>query len=81
MATRVNQVITLLGEENKLEDSNLISASIGIALYPDDGVDVRALLSNADKALVDAKKNAKGKYIFSSNLSEDSTGIETSRHI
>lgn len=37
-----------------------LSASVGIALYPSDGDDVRTLLAEADRALYLAKANGKG---------------------
>jgi diguanylate cyclase (GGDEF)-like protein len=40
-----------------------ISASIGAAVFPEDGTDPEALLKNTETALYDAKK--KGKHIFS----------------
>jgi len=37
-----------------------ISASIGIAIYPDDGTDVNALVSRADKAMYDSRQRGGG---------------------
>lgn len=39
-----------------------ISCSIGISIYPDDGVTTDALLSKADKAMYQAKDNGRGTY-------------------
>jgi diguanylate cyclase (GGDEF)-like protein len=42
----------------------LISASIGIALYPSDGHDAQSLVSHADTALYRAKQDGRGVYRF-----------------
>ena len=39
-----------------------ISASIGIAIYPDDGTDVDTLVSRADKAMYDSKQRGHDAY-------------------
>ncbi|QYZ67308.1 MAG: GGDEF domain-containing protein [Gammaproteobacteria bacterium (ex Lamellibrachia satsuma)] len=41
-----------------------ISASIGIALYPDHGSDTRILLVRADEAMYQAKRHGKGCYFL-----------------
>jgi diguanylate cyclase (GGDEF)-like protein len=45
----------------------VIGASIGVAISPDDGRTVEALLSRSDKALYRAKEN-RGGYIFAASL-------------
>lgn len=42
-----------------------IGASIGIALYPDDGTDSNSLLKSADSLMYLAKQSGKGQYRFS----------------
>ncbi len=45
------------------------SASIGVAFYPKDGIDGRALLKNADIAMYEAKKSGKNKiHYFTESL-------------
>ncbi|KPU42382.1 cyclic di-GMP phosphodiesterase Gmr [Oxobacter pfennigii] len=41
-----------------------VTTSIGIALYPDDGVDVSTILKNADAAMYEAKRSGKNTYSF-----------------
>lgn len=41
-----------------------ISASIGIAIFPDDGKDVNALLKNSDTAMYHAKETGRNNYQF-----------------
>lgn len=41
-----------------------ISGSIGITLYPDDGLDRRVLIRNADSAMYKAKENGRNCYEF-----------------
>ena len=41
-----------------------ISASIGIAIYPDDGVDQLEIIKHADAAMYDAKEKGKDRYRF-----------------
>jgi diguanylate cyclase (GGDEF)-like protein/PAS domain S-box-containing protein len=41
-----------------------VTASIGIVLYPEDGVEVEALLQNADSAMYEAKDRGRDNYQF-----------------
>ncbi|PTR17182.1 diguanylate cyclase (GGDEF)-like protein [Nitrosospira sp. Nsp2] len=42
----------------------LVSISIGISIYPDDGQDAQALVKNADIAMYHAKENGRNNYHF-----------------
>lgn len=48
-----------------------LSVSIGISIYPNDGIDGQTLLSNADKAMYRAKEQGKNAFSFFS-VHEDS---------
>jgi len=47
-----------------------ISASVGVALYPEDGVQLDDLLRHADDAMYAAKKGGKNSYRLYSELAE-----------
>jgi len=46
------------------DDDYRLSVSIGIAIYPDDGIDTQALLKNADIAMYRAKATGRDNYQF-----------------
>ena len=50
-----------------------VSASIGIAVFPDDGMDSDTLIKNADIAMYHAKDKGKGNYQFYSEKLNTST--------
>jgi diguanylate cyclase (GGDEF)-like protein len=41
-----------------------VTASIGVSVYPDDGVDAETLIQNADTAMYQAKENGRQSYQF-----------------
>src|SRR6185369_3661010 len=48
------------------------SASIGISLYPADGIDAASLIKHADMAMYRAKQQARGSYrFFAASLNEE----------
>lgn len=53
------------------EHQIFITASIGIAIYPDDGANVNEILKNADTAMYKAKGSGKNKYQFFQKLMSD----------
>jgi diguanylate cyclase (GGDEF)-like protein/PAS domain S-box-containing protein len=71
LATRILQAttrpVTLVGQERR------VSASIGIAVYPEDGATERTLMKSADTAMYTAKLEGKNNYRqFSSGLKAES---------
>jgi diguanylate cyclase (GGDEF)-like protein len=61
-----------------------ITPSIGISLFPDDGLDHQTLIKNADQAMYAAKDKGKNKYQFyASEMNETSShkmNVETMMH-
>jgi predicted signal transduction protein with EAL and GGDEF domain len=41
-----------------------VTASIGVSVYPDDGLDAETLIQNADTAMYQAKENGRQSYRF-----------------
>ncbi|WP_416425461.1 EAL domain-containing protein [Pseudomonas sp. App30] len=57
--------VALIAQPFRVAEQNLqISASIGIALYPGNGIDQHSLLMNADAAMYHAKSAGKNCYSF-----------------
>ncbi|WP_051531552.1 EAL domain-containing protein [Clostridiisalibacter paucivorans] len=69
----LEEIINLFNTPFNINNRNLyISASIGISIYPDNGVTEQSLFRNADVAMYKAKKQGKNKYHFFTNaLYED----------
>ena len=69
IAERIRQVIgaTKFLESQKIEAR--VSASIGLAAYPESADDVRGLISSADQAMYQAKALGKNRVVVASPLS------------
>ena len=65
-AVKVAQrILTVLSQPYILEGHEVVvTTSIGIALYPDDGEDINMLLMNADAAMYHAKNKGKNNFQF-----------------
>ncbi|HYE22154.1 MAG TPA: diguanylate cyclase, partial [Verrucomicrobiae bacterium] len=58
-------IINCLGPDLRLRNHTLhVSASFGIALFPENGEDIHTLLKNADIALYKAKAEGRSRYQF-----------------
>ncbi len=67
-----DKLIAIVGEPINLQGHEVkVSASIGMAWFPDDGEDVQSLLSNADMAMYKAKSLGRERAIaYSADLGE-----------
>jgi diguanylate cyclase (GGDEF)-like protein len=59
------KIINQISQEIIIDEHPIhISASIGIAIYPDHGIDVSSLNKHADIAMYQAKDHGRGRYVF-----------------
>ncbi|MDE1981378.1 MAG: EAL domain-containing protein [Betaproteobacteria bacterium] len=59
------KLLTVINQSCKVEQYELtVSASMGIALYPEDGEDMDTLFRNADTAMYRAKKSGRNRFSF-----------------
>ena len=59
------KLLDIISEPYLIEQYDLnLTASIGIAIYPNDGVDLEILSKNADTAMYQTKKNSRNGYRF-----------------
>jgi diguanylate cyclase (GGDEF)-like protein len=70
VARRIIESIT--GPMRLLEHEVVVTASVGISLYPNDGEDVDTLLKNADTAMYSAKEQGRNQYqYYEPSMQED----------
>jgi diguanylate cyclase (GGDEF)-like protein/PAS domain S-box-containing protein len=61
----VDKILLALAAPHHVEQHDLsITASIGIAIYPDDGTDAETLMKHADFAMLHAKDSGRNNYQF-----------------
>ena len=60
-----HRLIPLIGEPHEVDGAELhVSCSVGIAVYPDDGSEIEALMRNADAAMYQAKSSGRNNAQF-----------------
>ncbi len=65
LATLAEKLVANIGEPYQLSGHTLYTTpSIGIAIFPDDGVTVEALMKNADAAMYHAKTEGRNNFQF-----------------
>lgn len=68
-----DNILSEVKKEYQLASSKtLVTASIGISVYPEDGVTLDELLRNADASMYEAKRKGKNQYSFFQDLASDS---------
>lgn len=74
----VERLLTAIEQPLVIDQYHLtITASVGIAIYPEDGLDMESLQRNADVAMYRTKKESRNGYRFFSNQMQ----IQTARHL
>jgi diguanylate cyclase (GGDEF)-like protein/PAS domain S-box-containing protein len=65
VAATARRVLRAVAESYFADHRELhVTASIGVSIYPDDGLDVETLIRNADSAMYEAKKNGRQRFEF-----------------
>jgi diguanylate cyclase (GGDEF)-like protein/PAS domain S-box-containing protein len=61
----VNRMLTMLTAPHSIDQHDLhVTTSIGVSVYPDDGLDAETLIKNADTAMYQAKENGCQSFQF-----------------
>src|SRR6202171_5909067 len=64
-AVTARRILQAVAEAYPIDRHDLhVTASIGISVYPDDGLDAETLIKNADIAMYQAKENGRQSYQF-----------------
>lgn len=70
--TSMQRILASVAEPCEIRGLNyLVTCSIGISVYPDDGIEPSVLLKNADSAMYEAKKAGRNNYqVYTQALNE-----------
>jgi diguanylate cyclase (GGDEF)-like protein/PAS domain S-box-containing protein len=64
-AITARRMLQAVAEAHSIDQHDLhVSTSIGVSVYPDDGLDAETLIRNADTAMYQAKENGRQSYQF-----------------
>jgi len=64
-AITARRLLQAVAEAHSIDQHELyVTASIGVSVYPDDGLDAEALIKNADTAMYQSKENGRQSYQF-----------------
>jgi diguanylate cyclase (GGDEF)-like protein/PAS domain S-box-containing protein len=68
-----NKLLQVIGEPHRIDSQEVtVTASLGLALYPEHGQDAPTLMASADHAMYDAKRAGLGHYrIFDAGMRAD----------
>jgi|KBSMisStandDraft_5_1062788.scaffolds.fasta_scaffold08315_2 diguanylate cyclase (GGDEF)-like protein/PAS domain S-box-containing protein len=64
-AITARRMLQAVAESHSIDQHDLhVTTSIGVSVYPDDGLDAETLIKNADTAMYQAKENGRQSYQF-----------------
>jgi diguanylate cyclase (GGDEF)-like protein/PAS domain S-box-containing protein len=64
-AITARRMLQSVAEAHSIDQHDLhVTTSIGVSVYPDDGIDAETLIKNADTAMYQAKENGRQSYQF-----------------
>src|SRR6266851_5786083 len=64
-AITARRLLQAVAEAHSIDQHDLhVTASIGVSVYPDDGLDAETLIKNADTAMYQSKENGRQSYQF-----------------
>lgn len=74
------KILAALAAPSRIDDHQIsLSASIGIALFPDDGTDVATLITHADTAMYNCKEHGGGSFQFYGDQRISAHGLHSRR--